>query len=110
MAYISAVYSPAGPSQTLEMPSQVYSVMVSAVCGLGRSRGVRVQPGCVHRQPLPLAQAWVAWLPAGSHSDLRTIDRAWPQRGSQDLAEAPGLPLGPAAMGSFLLPQSAGCG
>lgn len=36
MAYVPAVYSPAGPSQTLEMPSQVCSVMVSAMCGLGR--------------------------------------------------------------------------
>lgn len=32
-----------------------------------------------------------------------------PQGESQLLAEAPGPPLGPVAMGSFLLPQAAGC-
>lgn len=42
MAYVPAVCSPAGPLQILEMLSQVcrVSVMVRAMCGLGRPQGI----------------------------------------------------------------------
>lgn len=52
------------------------------------------QPGCLQA---------LAWISAPTYGPLS-------QKGSQDLAEAPCPSLGPAAMGSRLLLQAAGCG
>ena len=58
----------------------------------------------LHQQPVPLAWTWAAWLPAGCHTSLRTTSRAWPRRGSQDLAEERLL------VGSLLPLQTVDCG